>query len=284
MKKIVWRSILTLLSAACAATHAPQPVPVVPGLPQPANQPRDSGPWAFTYRSDTLHYQISRSAVIESQTDSGIQRGITTNNTHEILSLFVSGDTVHYTATVDTFSTAVQGLIGVVPQVALPVQISGTLDSAVSLLDSAAPALLCEPVQSSLGNDVHNLLTRFPAQLVAGYSWRDSTVRTACYGTIPMSAIVIRRFTVTGRFQYNGQSIIQLQRVDSITAHGEGRQQQHQLTVEATGVGTATYYVSTEQSAPIRLTTDQNLDFLIRGSGRTSHFREAAKGEYSLVR
>jgi hypothetical protein len=222
--------------------------------------------------------------MIESQTDSGTQRGITTNNTHEILSLSVTGDTVQYTATIDTFSTAVQGLIGIVPQVALPVQFSGTLDSTPALLDSTAPAPVCEPVQASLGNDLHNLLIRFPAQFIAGTSWRDSTLRTSCYGTIPMRASVIRRFTVIGRFQYNGQSIIQLQRVDSIAAHGEGRQQQHQLTVEATGVGGATYYLGTEQSALIRLTTDQSLDFLIRGSGRMSHFRETAKGEYSLVR
>ena len=287
VKKSLSGSILILLSVVgcvITSTPRPQPAPTTPSLPQAPKPLPDSGPWAFNYRSDTLSYRINRSAIIESQTDSAIQRGITTNSTHEVLSLSVNLDTVRYTATVDTFSTAVQGLIGAVPPVALPVQISGSLDSAISPIDSAAPVLTCDPVQSSLRNDVHNLLVKIPMQFTAGTSWSDSTVRTSCYGTIPMSARVVRTFTVVGRIQYGGQSLVQLQRVDTIAAHGEGRQQQHQLTVDATGFGNVTYYLSTERNALIRLTTDQSLEFVIRGSGRSSSFRETAKAEYDLIR
>ena len=252
--------------------------------PQPIIEPSDNGPWEFRYQSDTLPYQISRSAAIESQTDSGTRREITSNSAHEILTLSVLADTIRYSAVVDTFSTATQGLIGAVQQVTLPIEIAGVIDSTTSATDSAAPLQSCDPVRSSLQTDAHNLLTSFPAQLSATQSWTDSSVRVACYGSIPMKAMVVRRFSVIGRTSFNGQSAIAIHRTDSVTAHGEGRQQQHRLVIDASGTGSATYYLSSQPGRVIHLTTDQNLEFVIAASGRTSRFRETVKQDYSLVR
>ncbi|HJQ09810.1 MAG TPA: hypothetical protein VJ840_02145 [Gemmatimonadaceae bacterium] len=201
-----------------------------------------------------------------------------------MLSLTVAADTIRYTATVDTFSTGTQGRIGGVQQVVLPVQISGVLDSTGSTPDSVIPAQVCDPVQSSLETDARNLLVRFPVQLSPGTRWRDSTTRAGCYGMIPMKAQVVRTFLVIGQTSYAGQNAVAIQRTDSISAHGEGRQLQHQLTIEAFGIGGATYYLSPVQSVVLHLTTNQDLDFVIQASGRTSRFRESAKQEYSLVR
>jgi hypothetical protein len=109
-------------------------------------------------------------------------------------------------------------------------------------------------------------------------------MRTACYGTIPIKASLIRKFSVVGRTSYDGRNALAIQRSDTVIAHGEGRQQQHRLIVDANGAGNAMYYVSPEESLVIHLTTDQNLEFVIQASGRTSRFRENAKQEYSLVR
>src|SRR5689334_5915232 len=279
------KSIVVLLVMSCATSPTQTRGPIAVPVPQPAIQPTDNGPWRFQYRTDTVAYQISRSAAIESEIDSGARHEITTNNSHEILTLNVVADTVRYVAVVDTFSTATQGAIGSVQQVSLPIEISGVVDSTNSfVVDSATAAPSCDPVQSSLQGDVRNLLITFPAQLTPGLTWRDSTARSSCYGTIPMKASIVRRYSVVGRTSYGGQALIGIQRIDSISAHGDGRQQQHRLVINASGSGSATYYVSPEQGLVFHLTTDQDLEFAIQASGKTSRFRETAKQEYSLVR
>ena len=277
-------SILILLLAGCTTARKPVMGPPTSPLPQPVIEVSDNGPWKFAYRSDTILYQISRSAAVESQTDSGVRREVATNNTHEVVTITVVGDTISYSATVDTFSTATQGLIGSVQQVSLPVQISGAIDSISAVTDSAGPVESCDPVRSSLQSDVRNILINFPAHLSPGLSWRDSTVRMVCYGTIPLKATVIRKFSVVGGTSYDSQRAVAIQRTDSISAHGEGRQQQHRLIIDAVGTGGATYYLSSEQSRVLQLMTTQDIDFAIQTSGRTSHFRESAKEEYSLLR
>ena len=285
MKQSMTRSILILLVAACTPSPVPLSPPPIPSLPQPTES-HDVGSWSFSYRSDTLHYQVTRSAAVESQGDSGSHREISTNSTHEVLSLSVTSDTVRYVATVDSFSTTTQGLIGPVQPFVLPVQISGLVDSATlqpDSLDTSSTSPNCDPVQSSLVSDVHSLLIKIPLQLTPGLSWRDSTVRTACHAMIPMRAIVVRRFSVIGAAEYDGKSTVLIQRTDSISAHGEGRQQQHQLTVDVTGIGNAAYHLSPQQGSVVRLTTNQDLYFAIRASGRLSRFRETAKEEFSLL-
>jgi len=137
MKRRVPRSILILLATAgCGTARLPGPVSPSPTPPQPVVRVSDTGPWTFSYISDTLRLQISRTAAIETQTDSGIHREISTNNTSEVLALTVNADTVRYTATVDSSATASQGLIGNTQPANLPVQISGTLDSMALMVDS----------------------------------------------------------------------------------------------------------------------------------------------------
>ena len=281
MSHSVAKSVLVLLATAGCAGRSTQnpPSSPVPAPPESSVRISDTGPWAFAYRPDTIRLQISRSAAIESSTDSGPHREISTNNTHEVVALAVAADTVRYTATVDSFSTASQGLIGTTQPVTLPVQVAGLLDPLSAIADSAVQS--CDPVRSTLETDVRNLLIPFRSQLNVGAMWRDSVARIACYGTIPVRATVIRRFSVVGRTSFNGQSAIAVQRADSVTAHGEGRQQQHQLFVDVNGTGTATYYLIPELGRLVHLTTSQDLDFAIRASGRTSRFREAVKEEFS---
>lgn len=194
------------------------------------------------------------------------------------------GDTIRYTAMVDSFSTSAQGQIGLPQPAQLPAEISGILDPPPLEVDSVISDWPCNTAQTSLRSDVRNLLINFPAQLSPGTSWRDSTIGTACYGTLPIRAAVFRIFTVTGGAPYNGQATVTIQRRDSISAYGEGREQQHRLSVEAAGTGSATYYLSLTHNSVLRLTMTQNLDFTVRASGRASRFRETAKQEFSLLR
>ena len=283
MKQGIFRSIVILLTAACA-TSSPRVTPSSsPSLPPPITRTNDRGPWAFSYQSDTLRYQISRSAAIESQSDSSVHHEISTNNTHEIISLVVVGDTVRYTAAVDTFSTANQGVIGPVPPVSLPVQVSGLVDSLGLNMDSPATDQQCNPVQSSLEADIRNLLVSFPPQLSTGSSWRDSTVTNTCLGSVPAKAIIIRRFLVVGATSFANEPAIGIQRIDSISAQGEGRQQQHQLHIEVNGTGSATYYLNVEQKRLVHLATSQDLSVVVKSASRTDRLHESVKEGFSLL-
>jgi hypothetical protein len=199
-----------------------------------------------------------------------------------VLVLSVNADTVRYTAMADSFSTGSQGLIGNTQPVSLPVQISGVIDSITAGVDSTI-APTCNPVQSNLETDVRNVLVSFPRMLVPGLTWRDSVLRVGCYGTIPLRLTVVRHFSVVGKTSFNGQTALSVQRADSITAQGAGRQQQHQLVVETIGSGAATYMLSPEEGRLLHLTTTQDLKFTVRASGRTSRFRETAKEEFNPV-
>jgi hypothetical protein len=277
---------LIYMTAACTTSTVPpagRPIPL-PSLPNPAPLPPVAGSWTFNYAPGAISYQISRSAVIESQSDSGSHQETSTNTTHELLTLELVGDTIHFTAVVDTFSTTVQGTIGPAQFTQLPVQLSGILvdDSLTVSADSVEEK--CNPVSSALSADVHNLLVRFPTPVSQASSWRDSVELKTCQGMIPTTARITRLYTVSGRATYRDDSVLVVQRTDTIEAHGEGAQQQHPLTLDAKGTGSAVYYLSLKDGRIVRLNAGQDLDLAITVSGKIRHFTQRSKQDFSSVR
>jgi hypothetical protein len=194
------------------------------------------------------------------------------------------GDTIHFTAIVDTSSSTTQGTIGPVQSVQLPVQLSGsaTGDSLTISADSATEK--CNPVSSSLSADIHNLLPGFPIQLSQGSSWRDSLELNTCQAMIPATVHVARSYVVAGETAYQGSPVVVVQRRDSIRAHGEGAQQQHRVILDAIGTGTAVYYLNPQNGFILRLNTEQSLDLAITASGKIHRFRQISTQNFSSVR
>ncbi len=283
--RIGWHFLSCVLVACTAATVPPsgQPAPS-PSLPGPMPVPPVSGPWTFNYAAGTVSYDISRSATIESQSDSVDHREVSTNSTHESLMLGQAGDTIHFTAIVDTFSTTTQGMIGAVQPVQLPVRFSGSFASDSLIIASDSTGTKCDPVSSALATDLQNLLVRVPAQLTQGSSWRDSVESTGCQGNIPTIAHTTRSYTVTGETSYLGYSVLALQRTDTIQAHGDGAQQQHRVIFDASGSGNAVYYLSPKDGQIVRLTTGQELNLTITASGKINHFKQSSKQDFNLAR
>jgi hypothetical protein len=201
-----------------------------------------------------------------------------------LLTLELAGDTIHFTAIIDTSSTLTRGAIGPVQSVPVPVQLSGSFigDSLIFSGDSIAEK--CNPVSSTLSADLHNLLVRFPIPLLQGSSWKDSVELTACQGMIPTTAHIARSYTVSGEAAYQGEPVLLVQRTDSIHAHGEGAQQQHRVTLDASGTGSATYYISPGSGRVMRISTGQDLDLAITASGKIHHFKQSSKEEFNLGR
>lgn len=234
-----------------------------------------------------MRYQVSRTAAIESQSDSNSSHEVSTNVTNELVTLTPASDGGNVvTAVVDTFSTTTQGLIGPVQSVQLPVEASAvfTADSLIVSSDSSANTGKCNPIRSALVSDLHNLLARFPAQLTRGLAWQDSVNSAGCQAAIPTTARTTRSFVVSGEAIYEGRPVLLVQRSDTIQAHGEGAQQQHPLKLDATGTGSAVYYLDTRDGRIVRLTTGQELILTITTSSRPHQFKQSSRQDFRLLR
>jgi hypothetical protein len=263
---------------------APEPtVPSAPGVTPPV---AGTGTWTFNYAPGTTRYQISRSAAIESQSDStGSKRETSTNATNELLSLVEAGDSgLSFTAIVDTFSTTGQGMIGPAPVVQLPVQVTGFLSAqTLTISGDTSTNIKCNPVFSTLVSDLRNLLPRFPAELSPGKAWRDSVSSTGCQAGIPTTSRTTSAYVVAGEANYEGRPVLVVQRSDMIQAHGEGAQQQHSVKLDAGGTGNALYYLDRKDGRITRITAGQELNLTITTSGKLHQFKQNSKQEFRLV-
>jgi len=279
---------LVCLLFGCSSTVTRTAPPGLP-IPAPPTVPAVISPaastWTFAYSPGALRYRISRTAAIESQTDSPSGRESSTNVTRELITLASTGDSgLTFTAVIDTFATVTQGLIGSTQPVVLPIQVTGLLASHSLTINSDSIATGgCNPVVSTLVSDLHTLLTRFPAQLSQGMAWRDSVDSNGCQAAIPTTSHTISAYSVPGEADYEGQRVLLVQRTDSIQAHGEGAQKQHPLKLDATGIGNAVYYLDTRTGRVVRITAGQELILTITTSARVHQFKQRSSHDFRLL-
>src|SRR3981189_2786526 len=169
-----WRCwcLLSGFTLACSGVQTsrpgtPSPLPASQPVMPPATP--TTGLTSFKYAPGTVRYRISRSAAIESLgPDLPAHREISTNITHELLTLEPVDRVTNFTALIDTSATTTQGLIGSVQSVQLPVQISGSFSDTALTVSTDATGGKCNAVSSMLLTDLHNLLIVFPKQLSTG--------------------------------------------------------------------------------------------------------------------
>lgn len=276
--------ICLLIGCASPRTLPPaSPVPAIP--PPPVIASPSASSWAFSYAPGAMRYQVSRTAAIESQSDAGRSREVSTNLTSELVTLTPADSGIILTAVVDTFSTTTQGLIGPGQSAQLPVEVSAvfTGDSLSVGIDSSTNTSKCNPIRSALISDLHNLLTGFPAQLTRGLAWRDSVNSDGCQAAIPTISRTTRSFVVSGEAIYEGRPVLLIQRSDTIQAHGEGAQQQHPLKLDAVGNGSAVYYLDTKDGRLVRLTSTQEMILTITMSSKPHQFRQSSRQDFRLL-
>jgi hypothetical protein len=273
--------IYFMIGCGSIRTSGPSARPVELPAP-PAVNPSPTGSWTFNYTPGALRYQVSRSAAIESQSDSSPGREISTNTTRELITLTPAGDsTIGITAVIDTFSSTTQGRIGPVQPIQLPVQITGIFsDSGLTITGDDSNK--CNPAVSAITSDLHNLLTTFPARLSQGLVWRDSLSTTGCQAAIPTTSRTIRSYVVSGEAVFENRPVLIVQRTDSIQGQGEGALQQHSLRLNARGTGSAIYYLDMKDGRVVRLTAGQDLILTITTSGKAHQFKESSKQDFRL--
>jgi hypothetical protein len=134
-----------------------------------------------------------------------------------------------------------------------------------------------------LVTDLHNLLIVFPHQLSTGVTWKDSTDVTGCQAGVRTSAQTTRSYIVSGNASYEGHSVLMILRTDTTRAKGEGGLQQHRVSIDATGTGTALYYIDTTSGRIVRLTIEQVLDLGVTVSAKRSKFKQNSKQDFQIV-
>jgi hypothetical protein len=94
---------------------------------------------------------------------------------------------------------------------------------------------------------------------------------------------MIRSYVVSGEASYDGRLVLLVQRSDTITAHGEGAQQQHSLKLDAIGTGSAVYYLDTKDGHVVRLTAGQELSLTITTSSKAHQFKQSSRQDFRLT-
>jgi hypothetical protein len=276
-------------AVACSGTRTsppsvPSPLPTSPVSQPPASIAPTVEASSFKYAPGTVRYRISRSAAIETTSpDLQTHREISTNITNELLTLEPVDQATNFTALIDTSATTTQGLIGSVQSVQLPIQISGSLTNGALTINGEPAHGKCNAIGSTLMTDLHNLLIAFPQQLSTGVSWKDSADVQGCQAGIPTSAHTTRWYVVSGSASYEGQPVLVILRTDTTRAKGEGGLQQHRVSIDAAGSGTAVYYLDPARGRVVRLTVDQILDLGVTASATKSQFRQNSKQEFQMV-
>ena len=263
---------------------APSPMPTSPVSPPAVPVAPTAGSLSFKYAPGTVTYRISRSAAIESSSpDSVGHREISTNITHELLTLEPGDQATNFTVVVDTFATTTQGLIGSVQSVQLPVQISGSLTDSTLTINAETTGEKCNAISSMLVTDLHNLLIAFPGQLSSGVSWKDSADVKGCQAGVPTSAHTTRSYVVSGEASYEGHPVLVILRADTTRARGEGGLQQHRVSIDATGTGTALYYLDMTAGRIVHLAVDQLLSLGVATSAGQFQFKQKSKQDFRIV-
>jgi len=227
---------------------------------------------------------VTRNAVING-TDLTAPGDSSSNVTHETVRLLSASNDGNFTvsAVADTFTTTTQGRIGTPQPVPTPIEITATLSpSGLSILTPVEDSS-CNPGISVVAADMYNLFPGIPAHLNSGLAWQDTTRTRGCQGGISTTSESIRSFTVIGELTRGGQHAIQIEAVDSLTAEGQGMQQQHQITLRASGGGRATYLIDPATGKVIHLELNHTLHMLITAEGHDSAFVQKVRQIFDIV-
>jgi hypothetical protein len=107
----------------------------------------------------------------------------------------------------------------------------------VQVTDPAAVTTTACDANATLTTRARQLIPTIPAHFAAGDHWRDSTTTDGCRGMIPAESTLISNYTVTGETTFVNMPVVQIHRLDSLSANGEGSEGQHRISVTANGTG-----------------------------------------------
>ena len=225
----------------------PRGTPTAPAVTSGKDLPY-TGPWEFIYTPGTYIYTITTATQVKSMLDTNSKRTLQTTSKKVVVRVTQNGET----------------------QIAS--SLAPTPDSS-TICDTAA----------TIAIQKHQLVPNLPRTLVANSTWNDSTSMTGCLGPVSSQANVTEKYAVLGDTIYDGITVLHVQRLESITANGEGRIGQHRLLLTARGNGIADLYFDLAAGRFLGSARTQIMKLDITASGQTSHFTQYATQHATLL-
>ena len=152
-------------------------------------------------------------------------------------------DTVMATITLD--SIALTSSAGPTPDVAT---VKGarfvTLMSPTGKVYSTKPPAGLDPMMAQITDGIGRFLPAYRANLAQGTTWSDTTKGKVTQQGMEMDRTIVSSYTVAGDTMYLGQKALKINRVTTTIASGGGNAQGTPITMETTGKGTSTYFMT----------------------------------------
>jgi hypothetical protein len=149
------------------------------------------------------------------------------------------------TATITLDSIALTSSAGPAPDVST---VKGakfvTTMSPTGKVYSTQPPAGLDPTMAQITDGIGRFLPAYRANLAKGTTWADTTKGKITQQGMELDRTIVSTYVVSGDTTYAGQKALKIDRVTSTTASGSGNAQGTPITMETTGKGTSTYFMS----------------------------------------
>ena len=196
------------------------------------------------YPAGTTKYRVTTDAKGSQSSPAGSQEFQL--NLREQLTVDVmkhARDTVMATITLD--SIALSSSAGPTPDVS---SVRGakfvSLMSPTGKVYSTQPPAGLDPTMAQITEGIGRFLPAYRANLAKGATWSDTTKGKVSQQGMELDRTIVSNYAVTGDTTYAGQKALKINRVTNTVANGSGNLQGTPMTMETTGKGNSTYFMS----------------------------------------
>ena len=275
----IFLALFFLVSCRGSSSTGAGPSPVITPEPSPS-APRVGAKdrWTIIPASTRHRFTSVISTSIELQETTGIQRDSLTSSFTYSLGTQRSGETISYSATVESMS--LRGGNRITPSVSTltsPFSFSGQIEKSRISIDSTFADCSNDALASV--QVVQRALLVTPPVLHKDMTWSDSVSSAVCSGSIPVITTAIRNYRVIGE---TPQGIL-IERHDRTTATGEGSQGQHLIRLKTEGSGTTQITIDSETGELIQATAASSTTAMITASGREQRFVQTVRERINRI-
>ena len=245
--------------------------------------------WTITPGTQPRGYLSTATVTLELISDTATVRDSFTQRARfTLLTASASGST-SFLGSINSLATDAGNRVGPVELLpTFPVTFTGHITDRTVILDALngqarQSTIECSDPALSALNVIHRNIIILPAQLIQGMTWKDSTSINGCNGTIPITTISIRAYSVIGEAESEGRPAILVNRTEKFLSTGEGSQNQHRILITTEGTGTAKIYLDRASGLLLDSEGEQRADITLKG-GRLQRFSQTVREKTTTER